>query len=93
MSAKLRDPLSEPELYEHVKAYQIHTHSRTYRKYKKKDCRFNYGRFFLARTTVTKPLPQSLDLPEKNQTVPWRESILTKVKNALMNICTLQKIM
>ena len=32
MSAKLPDPVREPELYEHVKAYQIHTHSRTCRK-------------------------------------------------------------
>ena len=31
MSAKLPDPVREPELYEHVKAYQIHTHSRTCR--------------------------------------------------------------
>ena len=56
VSAKLPDPASEPELYEQVKAYQIHTHSRTRRRYKKKDCRFNYGKFFSARTILTKPL-------------------------------------
>ena len=39
--------------------------SRTCRKYKKKDCRFNYDRFFSARTILAKLLPQSLDLPEK----------------------------
>ena len=49
MSAKLPDPISEPELYEQVKAYQIHSHSRACRKYKKKDCRFNYGNFFQQR--------------------------------------------
>ena len=55
VSAKLSDPVSEPELYEQVKAYQIHTHSRTCRKYKKKDCRFNYGKFLSARTILAKP--------------------------------------
>ena len=81
VSAKLPDPVSESELYEHVKAYQIHTHSRTCRKYKKKDCRFNYDRFFSGRTILAKPLTQSLNLPEKkNQILPWLEGTLTKVK-------------
>ena len=64
MSAHLPDPVSEPELYEHVKVCQIHIHSITCRKYKE-DCRCNYGRFFSARTILSKLLPQSLDLPEK----------------------------
>ena len=55
VSAKLSDPVSEPELYEQVKTYQIHTHSRTCREYKKKDCRFNYGKFLSARTILAKP--------------------------------------
>ena len=46
VSTKLPDPVSDPDLYEHMKAYQLHTHSGTYRKYKKKDCRFNYDIFF-----------------------------------------------
>ena len=39
---------------EHVKAYQIHSHSRTCGKYKKKDCRLSYGRFVSASTILAK---------------------------------------
>ena len=34
-------------------------------KYKNKDCRFNYGRFFSAKKILAKPLPRSVDLTEK----------------------------
>ena len=81
VSPTLPDSVSEPELYEHVKIYQIHTHSRTCRKYRKEDCRFNYSRFFSARTILAKPLPQSLDLPKKSQIIAWREGILKKSKS------------
>lgn len=37
----------EPELYNLVKSYQIHSHSRSCRKYKNVECRYNFGRFFL----------------------------------------------
>ena len=63
-----------------MKAYEINTSSRRCRKYKKKECRFNYGNFFSARTILAKPLPQGLDLLEKNQTLAWREEVLSKVK-------------
>ena len=80
MSATLPDPVSESELYEHAKAYQIHTHSRICRKYRKEGCRFSYSRFFSVSTILAKPLSQSLDLAEKSQIVAWREGILKKVK-------------
>ena len=62
-----------------MKTYQIHTRSRTCRKYKNKNCRFTFDRLFSASTILAKTLPQSLDLPEKNQIVAWREGISTKV--------------
>ena len=61
LSAKLQ--LSK--LCELVKAYQIHTHSRTYRKYKKKGCRFNYGRFCSERIIPAKSLPHTLEITPK----------------------------
>ena len=80
MSTKLSGPVKESGLYEHVKTYQTQTHTRTCRKYKKKDCRLIYGRFFSARIILAKSLRQSLNLLEKNQIVAWREGILTKSK-------------
>ena len=83
--------VSEPELYEQVNAYEIKTHSRTCRRYKKKECRFSYGNFFSARAILAKPLPQGLDLLEKNQILAWREGVLSKVKKYLNEYLYLAK--
>ena len=83
--------VSEPELYEQVNAYEIKTQSRTCRRYKKKECRFNYGNFFSARAILAKPLPQGLDLLEKNQILAWREGVLSKVKKYLNEYLYLAK--
>ena len=80
MPAKLPDPVSEPELYEQVKAYQIRTRSKTCRKYKKKVCRFSYGKFFSARTILAKPLTQSLDLPEEKSNFSMERRYFVKSK-------------
>ena len=45
----LPDPCSDPDLFELVKPYQIHRHSRTYRKYRNEKCRFHFGKFFTNR--------------------------------------------
>lgn len=47
---------------------------------------------FLSKIILAKPLPQRPDLTEKIQIVAWREGTLTKKKNTLMTICTLQRI-
>ena len=54
----LPDKSKEPELYDLVKTYQTHTHSKSCRKYKNSECRFNYGRFFTERTIIADPLPK-----------------------------------
>ena len=41
INAQLPDHLSDPELFELVKTYQVHTHSRTCWKYNKNECRFS----------------------------------------------------
>ena len=48
--ADLPNETEEPELNKLVSQYQIHSHSRTCRKYKNIPCRFNYGRFFCEKT-------------------------------------------
>ena len=43
INAQLPDHLKDLELYELVKTYQVHVHSRFGWKYLKKKCRFSYG--------------------------------------------------
>jgi hypothetical protein len=43
IQANLPDENDEPELYELVKMYQKHNHSKTCRKYKNVSCCFNFG--------------------------------------------------
>ena len=57
VSAFLPDPVTCPILYDLVKTYQTHAHSKTCRKYKNLQCRFNFGQFFTENNcckTVTK---------------------------------------
>ena len=46
INAQLPDPLHEPELFELVKTYQVHSHSRICWKYNKNECRSSIGEFF-----------------------------------------------
>ena len=61
VQAYLPDRHSDPELYELVKKYQTHSHSKTCRKYKKIACRFNFGQFFTDSTIVAEALLEDMD--------------------------------
>ena len=80
ISAVLPDPESEPGLFKLAKLYQIDSHSRTCWKYKKNKCRFSYGRFFLDRTIISKPLDPSLDPEERHEILDSLKRLLEKVK-------------
>ena len=69
-----------PELFHLVKTYQVHSHSKSCRKYKNEKCHYHFGKFFTDQTTVSFPLPD--DLPEqlKNNTLNEREHVLSKMK-------------
>ena len=45
------------ELFEFVKTFQVHRHSKTCSKHRNDKCRFNFGKFFTYRTIVAEPLP------------------------------------
>ena len=60
ISAELPNVAEEPELFELVKTYQLHRHSKTCRKYKNESCRFHFGRFFTEKTIIGEPLPANL---------------------------------
>ena len=76
----LPDKNEEPELYNLVKTYQTHSHSKSCRKYKNSDCRFNYGRFFTERTIVAEPLSKEIPETERTKILLQRRKILDKVK-------------
>ena len=51
ISAALPDT-NQNEIFELVKTYQIHRHSKTCRKYRNYSCRFHFGKFFCERTII-----------------------------------------
>ena len=79
-SARLPDLTKNPKLFELVKMYRLHRHSKTCRKYKNRSCRFNFGRYFTEKTIIAKPLPSSLKDHKKADIMVERNKILTKVK-------------
>ena len=78
--ADLPDKELEPELFNLVKTYQLHAHSKTCRKYKNEICRFHFGKYFTDRTIIASPLSDELDEDTKNEILQKRKSILDKVK-------------
>ena len=84
ISATLPSQDDDPELYKLVKTYQIHSHSKTCRKVKNKNCRFNFGKFFSNCTIIAKPI-ENLSEYERFCLLQKRESILSKVKLYINN--------
>lgn len=78
--ADLPDPAVEPELFKTVKMFQIHSHSKTCRKYKNSSCRFNFGHFFTDRTIVAEPLHEDMPSSQKDHILSKRKEILNNVK-------------
>ena len=72
--------VSEKELLELVKAFQVHRHSKTCRKYQKDKCRFNFGNFFTDRRIVAEPLPEDMSEEIKNQVLNNGSDLLSKGK-------------
>ena len=83
MQSYLPDQSQDPELYELVKTYQKHSHSKTCRKYKNIKCRFNFGHFFTNKTIVDEPLSDDLNPEEKTSTIDRQKEILGLVKEKI----------
>ena len=49
----LPDQLNKPPLFEPVKTYQLHHHSKTCRKYRNEKCRFYLGKYFTSHTIIS----------------------------------------
>lgn len=80
VQAYLPDKDKDPELYELVKKYQTHSHSKSCRKYKNIAYRFNFGQFFTDSTVVAEPLPNDMDEEIKAAVLAKRKEILCLVK-------------
>ena len=79
IKADIPDPNNKTKLYKMVKTYQLHSHSKSCRKYKNVNCRYSFGKSFADKTIVTEPLLKKLN-EEKNSKLQQRQSVLDKVK-------------
>ena len=79
INAQFPNHLNDPELFELVKKYQIHAHSRTCWKYNKNGCRFSYGRYITEKTIIAKPLVSKFNNDEKQEVLAWRNTLLRQV--------------
>ena len=80
VSAYVPDHNDNPELYKLVTTYQVHSHSKSCQKYKNKECRYNFGRYFTNHTIVAVPLSKDLSEDQKNEIMQQRDNLLCKIK-------------
>ena len=67
INSQLADHLNDPDVFELVKTYQGHAHSKTCWKYNKNECRFSYGQVFTEKTIIAKPLDSELTNDEQQE--------------------------
>ena len=80
IKAYVPDVEENSELHNLVTTCQIHSHSKSCRKYKNQSCRYHFGRFFTNRTIIAVPLPEDLPLETKTVIVEQCDLLLSKVK-------------
>ena len=85
INAQLPNHLNDPELFELVKTYQVHAHSRTWWKYNKNECHFSYGRYFTEKAIIAEPPDSKFSNDEKQQILRWRNTLLRQVKSYIDN--------
>ena len=78
--ADMPDPVKEKQLFDLVKTFQLHRHSKTCRKYHNEKCRFHFRRLFSHRAIVAEPLPDNMPEEIKMQVLRNRNDLLSKVK-------------
>ena len=92
VQAYLPSEEDDPELHNLVKTYQKHTHSRSCRKYKNIQCRFNFGQFFTNTTVVAEPLSDDLDEAIKSDLLDKRKEVLSLVKQQIDDVLNPSKL-
>ena len=79
------DQLSDPELFESIKTYKVHTRSITCWKYNKNECRFFYDRYFIEKTIIAKQFDSKFSNEEKQEILTWRNKLLNQFKSYIDN--------
>ena len=80
IKAFVPNPVENSELFHLVTIYQVHSHSKSCRKYKNERCRYHFGRFYTNHTIIYLPLQQDLPEDQENSILNERERTLTTVK-------------
>ena len=80
VKAFVPNEVTDQYLFQLVRTYQVHSHSRSCRKYKSGKCRCHFEKIFTENTIVATPLPSDLSDEMKNSILSERERILWKVK-------------
>ena len=88
---QLPDHLNDPELFELVKTYQVHAHSRACWKYNENECCSSYGQYFTEKTIIAKPLDSKFSNNKKQEILRWCNTLLRQSKAILTIILILQK--
>ena len=81
IKASIPDPIRQPKLHKMVRTFQLHSHSKSCRKYKNVPCRYSFGKFFTDRTIVAEPLLENLSEQERSLILEQCQHVLDKVKN------------
>ena len=81
IKAYVPDINENSELFDLVTTYQIHSHSKSCRKYRNQTCRYHFGRFFTDRTILAVPLSKGISEEQKIQALGQRSLLLDKVSH------------
>ena len=79
--ATLPDVVADPDLFDLVVTYQIHSHSKWCRKYKNEMCQYHFGKLLTEKTIVARPLPDTMSDETKKGSVQkrWYSVLIKKV--------------
>ena len=82
IKCELPNRQERPRLFELVRTYQTHSHSKSCRKYKNMECRYSFGKYFTDHTVIAHPLSDKLLIEEKALILQQRK----------LKLCTVKKI-
>ena len=80
IKCELPNPQERPQLFQLVRTYQTHSHSKSCRMYKNVECRSSFGKYFTDHTTIAHPLSDKLSIKEKALILQQRKLELSTVK-------------